>query len=175
MHRKFQWLFFFIILFSSASLCILFIPYPETQVRHNPYQSEEEGYWGYSGGILFEFPWRSYNKELFLNVSLTQGTINIQVFDRYVRFYMGEIHTPYWEILNTTGFTVTIKLSPPIKENLYVHYDDHNVSDVFNDIYSVVKISYLRYASSYGFFFLGLTVILISYYGYRKYKWRNKF
>ncbi len=171
MHRKFSWLFFFIILFSTASLCILFIPYPETQVMHNPYPGQEEEYWGFSSGIGVEFPWRSYNKKMFLNVSLTQGTINLQIFDRYV--YREEFYIPYWEILNTTGFTTTIKLSLPIKEYLYIRFDPQNVSDIFNDIYSEIKISYLRYASNYGFFFLGLAFILISYYGYRRYTWRR--
>ena len=77
--------------------------------------------------------------------------------------------------MNTTGFTTTIKISPPIKGYLYIKFDAQNVSDVFDDIYSEVKVSYLRYASNYGFFFFGLAVILISYYGYRKYKWRNKY
>jgi hypothetical protein len=110
---------------------------------------------------------------MFLNVSLTQGTINLQIFDKYV--YRGENYTAYWEILNTTGFTTTIKLSPPIKEYLYIRFDPQNVSDKFNNIYIEIKVSYSRYASNYGFFFIGFAVILISYYGYRKYKWRNKY
>jgi len=167
--------FFFIILCSTASLCLLIIPYPETQVKYNPYHSLEEGYSSFSGGIVFEFPWRSYNKEMFLNVSLTNGTINLQIYDRYVYYYERGIYNPYWEILNTTGFMTTIKLSPPIKDYLYIRFDPQNVSDVFDDIYSEIKVSYLRYASNYGFFFLGVAVLLISYYGYRKYKWRNKY
>jgi len=173
MHRKFSWLFFFIILCSTTSLCLLTIPYPETQVIHNPYYSQE-GNRSFSSGFVVEFPWRSYNKEMFLNVSLTNGTINLQIFDKHVYYYEEGIYKPYWEILNTTGFTTTIKISPPIKRYLYIHFDPQNVSDVFDDIYSEVKISYLRYASNYGFFFLGLAVLLISYYGYRKYKRRNK-
>ena len=176
MHRKFSWLIFFIILCSTASLCILFIPYPETQVIHNPYPGQEEGYWGFSSGFVVEFPWRSYNKEMFLNVSLTQGSIDLRIFDRYVDYdEEGGSYIPYWEILNITRFTTTIKISPPIKGYLYIHFDPQNVSDYFNgQIYIEIKLSYLRYASSYGFFFLGLAVLLISYYGYHKYKWRNK-
>ncbi len=173
MNRKFSWLIFFITLFSTVSLCILIIPYPETQVMYNPYELPESGYSSFSSGISFELPWRSFNKELFLNVSLTQGTINLTIFERDV--YRTENYIPYWEILNTTGFTTTIKLSPPIKEYLLIRYDHQNITDVFNDIYSEVRVSYLRYASNYGFFFLGLAVVLISYYGYRKYKWSNKY
>ena len=168
MPRKFPWLLFFIVLFSTSSICLLFIPYHETKVLNNPTHF-------LGGGIIWrdrigvEFPWRSYNKEIFLNVSLTQGTINLQIFDNRYNNEEGL----YWEILNTTGFTTTIQISPPIKGYLYIYYDLQNVSDIFNDIYSEVKVSYLRYASSYGFFFLGVTVILISYYGYRRYKWRS--
>jgi len=111
---------------------------------------------------------------MFLNVSLTQGTINLQIFDRYVYYYEEGIYIPYWEILNTTGFTTTIKISPPIKGYLLIRFDPQNVSHAIDDIYSQIKVSYLRYASNYGFFFLGVAVILISYYGYRKYKWMNK-
>ncbi|KKM01118.1 hypothetical protein LCGC14_1797630 [marine sediment metagenome] len=174
MRKKFSWLIFFIILCSTASLCLLIIPYPETQVIHNPYQTQG-GYGGFSSGFIVEFPWRSYNKEVFLNVSLTEGTINLQLFDRQVYYYEYGIYNPYWEILNTTGFTTTIKLSQPIKRYLYIHFDPQNVSDVIDYIYSEVKVSYFRYASNYGFFFLGLAVLLISYYEYRKYKWRNKY
>jgi len=174
MHRKFSWLILFILLCSTASLCLLFIPYPETQVKYNPYQTQG-GYGGFSYGLTVEFPWRSYNKEMFLNVSLTQGTINLQIFDRYVYYYEEGIYIPYWEILNTTGFTTTIKISPPIKDYLYIRFDPQNVSRTIDDIYSEIKVSYLRYASNYGFFFLGLAVVLISYYGYRKYKWRKKY
>ena len=163
-----RWLIFFIISCSTASLCLLFIPYPETQVITNPtYYSGGGGMW--EDGKEVEFPWRSYNKEIFLNVSLTQGTINLQIFDNRYNNEEGL----YWEILNTTGFTTTIQISPPIKGYLYIYYDLQNVSDIFNDIYSEVKVSYLRYASSYGFVFLGIAVILISYYGYRRYKWRS--
>jgi len=174
MHRKFSWLIFFIILCSTASVCLLFIPYPETQVKYNPtYFPGGGAMW--SDGKEVEFPWRSYNKEMLLNVSLTQGTIDLQIFDRHVYYYEEGIYIPYWEILNTTGFTTTIKISPPIKRYLYIKFNLQNVSDYFNgQIYIEIKVSYLRYASNYGFFFLGLAVLLISYYGYHKYKWRNK-
>ena len=123
MHRKFSWLIFFIILCSTASLCILYIPYPETQVKYNPTSFPGGGGW-WSDAKDFEFPWRAYNKEMFLNVSLTQGTIDLRVFDRYLYYdEEREIYNPYWEILNTTGFTTTIKISPPIKEYLYIHFD----------------------------------------------------
>ena len=39
-------------------------------------------------------------------------------------------------------------------------------------LYSKITVYYLRYASNYGFLFLGVAVILISSYGYRRYKWR---
>jgi len=39
-------------------------------------------------------------------------------------------------------------------------------------LYSGITVYYLRYASSYGLVFLGVAVILISSYGYRRYRWR---
>jgi len=166
MHR---WLIFFIISCSTASLCLIFIPYPENQVINNP--SSILGGKSWYDRIKVEFPWRSYNKEIFLNVSLTQGTINLQIFDNMYNYEEGL----YWEILNTTGFTTTIKISPPIKGYLYIYFDTQNISNIFNDIYIEIKVSYLRYASSYGFVFLGIAVILISYYGYIKYKMKSKY
>ena len=175
MHRKFLWLIFFIILCSTASLCILYIPYPETQVKYNPTYSPGGGA-TWSDGKEVEFPWRAYNKEMFLNVSLTQGTIDLRIFDRYVDYDdEGGSYIPYWEILNTTGFTTTIRISPPIKGYLYIKFNLQNVSDYFNgQIYVEIKVRYLRYASSYGFFFLGVAVILISYYIYLRYQYRSK-
>ena len=115
MHR---WLIFFIILSSTSSVCLLFIPYPETQVINNPTHYP-------GGGSMWtdrkdvEFPWRSYNKQIFLNVSITDGTINLQIFDNMYYYEEGL----YWEILNTTGFTTTIQISPPIKGYLFIYFD----------------------------------------------------
>ena len=160
-----RWLIFFIISCSIASLCLLFIPYPETQVINNPTNIPGGGK-SWMDRIEVGFPWRAYNKEIFLNVSLTQGTINLQIFDNRYNNEEGL----YWEILNTTGFTTTIQIYPPNKGFLFIYFDPQNGSSIFHDIYSEIKISYLRYASSYGFVFLGIVVILISHYGYIKYK-----
>jgi len=109
---------------------------------------------------------------IFLNLSLTQGNITLKIIDRYVRVYhsFGENEEPYYEVISTIGFTTTIKLTPPFQEGSILISAEENTY-----FYGEIKVSYLRYASSYGFFFLGLAVLLISYYGYRKYKWRNKY
>lgn len=170
-HRKFSWIIFFIILVSTASVCLLFIPYPETKViesgihaglsSDNPYTIRP-----------VEFPWRSHSQEIFLNVTVTEGNISLQIIDTNagMDFLSGRPYVPYWEIINTTGFTANIQISPPAKglRHILIYAED----DAWFFIREI-KISYLNYASSYGFFFLGVAVILISFYGYRRYKWRS--
>ena len=99
---------------STASVCLLFIPYPETKVieggipglrynlsSDNPYTL-----------ISIEFPWRSHSQEIFLNVTVTKGNITLQIIDTNagLDFVSGDLYVPYWEIINTTSFTKNIQI-----------------------------------------------------------------
>ncbi len=176
MHRKFSWTFFFIIIFSTSSICLLIIPYPETynfKIGESPARVSLSGQNSYAI-IPFEFPWRSYSQEIFINITLAQGTISIQILDtKEVGYYLsGWSYIPYWEEINSTGFATNIQISSPFKGYRYILF--HTEDDV--SFFVEIKMSCLRYASSYGFFFLGVAVILIFYYGYSRYKWwRSKY
>jgi len=179
MPRKFSWFIFFIILSSTASAGLLFIPYPETKALDSGYTvghglSQFHSYYT----LLVEFPWRSYTQEIFLNISVEQGTISLQLIDNkeFNRYLNGEPYIPYWGVENITEFTVIIHISPPFQSNIVILFyaEEYPVAEEDTILYySELKVSYIRYASSYGLFFFGVAVILISYYGYRRYKWRS--
>ena len=193
MPRKFPWLIFYIIVFSTASVCLLFIPYPITTVLddgNSSHSLSRSGYKGYHDQYI-EFPWRSHTQKFFLNISLPQGNISLpygkislQIMDRndLNSFHYGwpyDPYVPYLEVINTTGFTMNLQISPRFEGKMVIwfYYDDpHDIDEGDIIFYSEIKVSYIRYASSYGFVFLGVAVILIFYYGYSRYKWwRNKF
>ncbi len=191
MTRKFPWLIFYIIVCSTASICLLFIPYPITKVLDDGnYSHTISKYKGYHN-IYVEFPWRSYNQEFFLNISLPYGNISLphgkislQIFDinDLSSFFNEDLWGPYvryLEVINTTGFTMNLQISPRFQGKMVIRFYADSGDDVAEEdiiFYSEIKVSYLRYASSYGFVFLGIAVILISYYGYSRYRWwRNKY
>ncbi len=172
-YRKIPWIFFFIVLFSSVSVCLLFIPYSETKVISE-------------GGILatkynlssdnpyaifpIDFPWRSNSQIIFLNITVTEGNISLQITDTIAigNFLSGQPYVSYWEIINTTGFTTDIQISPSAYGPRYILiYAEINAWFTIE-----LKIIYLTYASTYGFFFLGVAVILIFYYIYHRNIWK---
>ncbi len=124
---------------------------------------------------------KSYNQEFFLNISLPHGNISLQIMDRnnLNSFYYGWPYDPYLEVINTTGFTMNIQISPRFQGKMVIKFYTDAVDDVGEGdiiLYIEIEVSYLRYASSYGLIFLGIGVILISYYGYSRYKWwRSKY
>ncbi len=193
MPRKFPWLIFYIIVCSTASVCLLYIPYPITKVlddgAYSHHLSMSREYKGVHS-LYIEFPWRSYNQEFFLNISLPHGNISLphgkislQIMDRndLNSFKYGwpyDPYVPYLEVINTTGFTMNLQISPRFQGKMVIWFyldDPHDIDEEDIIFYSEIKVRYLRYASSYGLFFLGVAVILISCYGYRRYKWRNKY
>ena len=95
----------------------------------------------------------------------------------YPTYLKEEPYIPYWEVENITEFTKTIQISPPFQGNLFILFyaEEYPVGEE-DDIlyYSEIIVKYIRYASSYGSFFLGVAVLLVSSYAYRRYKWRSK-
>ena len=184
MPRKFPWLIFYIIVFSIASVCLLFIPYPITKVLDDGNNSHTLSRSKSYHEQNIEFPWRSYNQEIFLNISLPHGKISLQIMDRndLNSFKYGwpyDPYIPYLEVINTTGFTMNLQISPQFQGKMVIWFyldDQDDVAEGDIIFYSEMEVSYLRHASSYGLFFLGVAATLISYYGYRRYKWwRNKY
>ena len=168
MHRKFPWLVFFIILFSTSSICLLFIPYQET--RHLDQRSENAGTLQY-----VVFPWRSFNQEISFNISVNNGTSSLTILldsSDILSFMRGEPYGYYWKVENITLFESTIQITPSFQGYLFISVLVDDFAGEEASLYYEITVYYWRYASSYGFVFLGVAVILISYYGYRRYKWR---
>ena len=169
MPRKFPWLIFFILLFSTSSICLLFIPYLETKCLNQGYPNESQNSWHF-----VEFPSRSFNQKIYLNISVFNGTISLQIiaYSEFKSFFAGEPYDTYWEVDNITVFEETVQLIPSFQGPILVYVDKITGDSLTFLVYSEITVYYLRYASSYGFVFLGVAVILISSYGYRRYKWR---
>ena len=94
------------------------------------------------------------------------------------RLYLnGDPYAYYWEVENITNFATTIQITPPFQSNIVFLFiaEEFPVAEEEDNIlyYSELKVRYIRYASSYGLFFFAVAIILISYYGYRRYKWRS--
>ena len=171
-NRKTLWILFFIILFSSISIFLLFIPYLETKViskggtsdirynlsSDNPYKV-----------FPVEFPWRSHSQKIILNVTVTEGNISLYILDTNAieNFISGQPYIPYLEINNSTGCARNIQISPPAYGPRYILiYAENNACFTIE-----LRVSYLNYTSSYGFFFLGIAVILFFYFVYQRYIW----
>ncbi len=163
MPRKIPWLLFFIALFCTSSICLLFIPYQEA--RHLNQGSNMH---------FVVFPWRSFNQEIYFNISVFNGTSSLQILDQFefASFFRGEPYSYYWEVENITVFESTIQITPSFQGYLFilVLVDEFAGEEV--SVLSEITVYYWRYASNYGFVFLGVAVILIFSYGYRRYKWR---
>ncbi len=87
-------------------------------------------------------------------------------------FFTGEPYDTYWEVENTTAFESTIQITPSFQGYLFIFVLVDEFTGEEASFYGEITVYYWRYASSYGFVFLGVAFILISYYGYRRYKWR---
>jgi len=163
---KFSWLLFFIVLFGTSGVSLMFIPFPiNEEVDSFGYQTLFKGDYSIKDII---FPSRSFNQEIYVNITLIDGKLTIFLLDsEQVRnFWMGQSYTPYWEIVNSTGVLTTIQINPPFHFRGVLLFYCEEDSTFQREIY----VSYFRYYTSYAVVFLGIAILLISYYFYRKYK-----
>ncbi len=114
------------------------------------------------------FPSRSFNQKLYLNITLIEGKLTIRLLDdeQERNFWMGHSYTPYWEIVNSSDVLITILINPPFQFYGFLIFYGEEDSIYQEEIY----VSYFRYYTSYAVVFLGIAILLISYYFYRKYK-----
>ncbi len=166
MKLKFSWLLFFIILFGTSGGSLIFISFPiEEEVITYAYQPLLKGDNSFRSIM---FPSGSFNQEIYVNITLIEGKLTIVLLDneQEYNFWMGHTYTPYWEIINSTEVLTTIKINPPFHfSGMLIFYGEED-SIYQGEIY----VSYFRYYTSYAVVFLGIMVVLISYYFYRKYK-----
>jgi len=178
MPRKFPWLIFFIILFTTSSICLLFIPYQETRHLDQGYPIEEHKYRniGFTKFDDIVFPWRSFNQEIHFNITAFNATVSLQIiyiFDMG-SFILGKPYDPYWEVNNISIFESSVQINPSYQGFLYIIISGEEIAnnEALILLYSEITVTYLRYASNYGFVFLSIAIILISSYGYRRYRWK---
>jgi len=114
------------------------------------------------------FPSGSINQEVYLNITLIEGKLTITLLDdeQWYNFWMGHSYTPYWEVINITDVLTTIQINPPFQFSGFLIFYGEEDSIYQGEIF----VSYYRYYTSYAVVFLGIAILLISYYFYRKYK-----
>ena len=165
MKLKFSWLLFFIILFGTSGIGLMLIPFPINEEGDTGYQTLFKG--DYSGKSII-FPSRSFNQEIYVNITLIEGKLTIFLLDseQARNFWMGQSYTPYWEIINSTGILTTIQINPPFQFSGRLMFYCEEDSTFQREII----VSYFRYYTSYAVVFIGIAILLISFYFYRKYK-----
>lgn len=153
-------------LFGTSGVSLLVIPFPiNEEVNSYAYQTLIKGDNNFQRVM---FPSGSFNQEIYLNITLIEGKLTLMLLDdeQEYNFWMGHSYTPYWEIINSTGILTTIQIDPPFHfSGFLIFYGEEN-SIYQGEIY----VSYFRHYTSYAVVFLGFTIVLISYYLYRKYK-----
>ena len=153
-------------LFGTSGVSLMFIPFPVHEEGDSfAYQTLFKGDYGYKS---LTFPSGSFNQEIYLNITLNEGKLTIFLLDdeQWLNFWRGHSYTPYWEVINSTDVLTTIQINPPFHfSGMLIFYGEED-SIYQGEIY----VSYFRYYTSYAVVFLGIMIVLISYYFYRKYK-----
>ncbi len=166
MNPKFSWLLFFITLFTASGFFLMFMPFPREE-EINTY-----GYLNFSKGDYiiddFFYPSRSFDQIIYINISLLEGKITIQLLDldQERNYWLGLPYITYWEAVNITEITEKIQISPPFLRGVFLIYYGEEYSIMNGD----VKTRYFRYYTSYSVFLIGVAVILFLYWSYQKYK-----
>ena len=153
-------------LFGTSGVSLMFIPFPINEEGDSfAYQTLFKG--DYSVKSLM-FPSGSFNQEIFVNITFNEGKLTIFLLDseQEYNFWMGHSYTPYWEGVNITNVLTTIQINPPFHlTGALIFYCEED-----STFQREIHVSYFRYYTSYAVVFLGIMIVLISYYYYRKYK-----
>ena len=153
-------------LFGTSGVSLMVIPFPITEEANSyTYQTLIKGENNFQS---LRFPSGSINQEVYLNLTVIEGNLTIILLDdeQEYNFWMGLPYTPYWEVINITDVLTTIQINPPFHFSGFLIFYGEEDSIYQGEIY----ISYFRYYTSYAVVFLGITIVLVSYYFYRKYK-----
>ncbi len=168
MSRKITQQEFIILFFSITSIILLLVPFPKTitypaegitNVNPGSYVTDE-----------FNLPWRSYDQQIVLNLTIVNGNLSLVVLDRDTYFawiFEDQDIQSYYQIGNITDtLTFTIPFNPPITQSMYILYFPSEDSSFHREL----KISYTFFHTNYGFFFLGIALIAGGRYSYLKIK-----
>ena len=143
---------------------MLLVPFPKTIIY-----SAEESPW-LNSSDEFILPWRSYDQQIYLNLTLVYGNLSLFITDReaYFNWNQGRDFQSYYQIGNITDtLTISIQFNPPITQTMYILYIPSEDSDFHREL----RINYTFFHSNYGFFFLGIAIIVAIRYSYVKIKY----
>ena len=163
MSRKITQQEFIILFFSITSIVLLLVPFPKTiiyPVEERPWMNSFEE---------FVLPWRSYDQQIDLNLTIVYGNLSIFIIDReaYFKWNQDQDFQTYYQIENITDTLIlSIQFNPPITQSIYILYIPSENSEFQREL----KISYIFFHTNYGFFFLCIALIVGGRYGYIKIK-----
>ena len=119
----------------------------------------------------FVLPWRSYDQQIDLNLTVVYGNLSLFITDMeaYFEWHQGRDFQSYYQIENITDTLIlSIPLNPPITQSMYILYIPSEDSDFHREL----RINYTFFHSNYGFFFLIIALIVGGRYIYVKIKKR---
>jgi len=149
-----------------SSVSLIVIPFPITEEANSfTYRTINKGENNFQ---RFWFPSGSINQEIYMNITVIEGNLTIMLLDdeQEYNFWVQQSYTPFWEVINITDILTTIQINPPFHFSGFLIFYGEEDSIYHGEIYA----SYFRYYTSYAVVFLGIMIVLISYYFYRKYK-----
>ena len=167
MSRKITRQEFIILFFSITSIVLLLVPFPKTII----YPAEGISFVspGNYGWDEFVLPWRSYDQQIDLNLTLVYGNLSILILDRegIFKWPQDRDFQTYYQIENITDTLIlSIQFNPPITQSMYILYIPSEDSSYHREL----RITYTFFHSNYGFFFLSIALIVGGRYGYVKIK-----
>ena len=167
MSRKITQQEFIIIFFSITSIVLLLVPFPKTII----YPAEGTTFVtpGNHSWDDFNLPWRSYDQQIDLNLTVVIGNLSILILDRegYYKWHHDQDFQTYYQIGNITDTLIlSIQFNPPITQYIHIIYIPSEDSSFHREL----RITYTFFHSNYGFFFLSIALIVGGRYGYVKIK-----
>ena len=164
MSRKITQQEFIILFFSITSIILLLVPFPKTII----YPAEVSPWMNSSDE--FVLPWRSYDQQIDLNLTVVYGNLSLFIIDRegyFAWIFEDQEIQSYYQIENITDTLIlSIPLNPPITQSMYILYIPSEDSSFHREL----RITYTFFHSNYGFFFLSIALILGGRYSYVKIK-----
>ena len=157
--------------FTVLALLLLLIPYKVTHYDPSPDPNERnhtEIAENQRNSMEYYLPWRSYNQRLNIYVNASEGKFTVEILDsnNFWKKNIGEDYETLYKMTNLTFFEDIISLDPPQEGQIVIA--------ITAEEYTVISFSsmltYYSYYSNYGFFFLAISLLLISYYVYQKFK-----
>jgi len=167
MSRKITRQEFIILFFSITSIVLLLVPFPKT-IRY-PAEGITDVTPGNYSWDEFVLPWRSYDQQIDLNLTLVYGNLSLFIIDReaYFKWLWEEDFQSYYQIENITDTLIlSIQFNPPVTQSMYIIYIPSEDSSFHREL----RINYTFFHSNYGFFFLSIALIVGGRYSYVKIK-----